>query len=387
MVRFSDRLPADLAPNALARARDGRSEVPFDLTVSNPTRCSLPYPVGLLETLARDEGLDYRPDPAGLPEARHAVAASYARRGIEVDPRRVILTASTSEAYGFLFKLLCDPGDRLLIPTPSYPLLQHLAALEGLRPLAYRLDAHGAWQPDVRSLDGAGARAIVVVHPNNPTGSYVDRPVAAELLEACARAGAALIADEVFFDFPLVDRPDAASFAEEQRALTFTLGGLSKQLGLPQLKLSWIVVGGGEAEATRAVERLCFIADQYLSVATPVQLALEDLLLRGSSVHAAIHERCRRNLDALSRVVAGRGGVTLLRPAGGWSAVLRYPAVVDEERLALELLVEDGVAVHPGYFFDFPADGYLVVSLLPEGSVFDEGIARLLRRLGALGAG
>lgn len=382
MVRFSDRLPPDLAPNALARAREGLSAVPFDLTVSNPTRCGLPYPVGLLETLARDAGLEYRPDPAGLPEARRAVALDYARRGVEVDPERVILTASTSEAYAFLFKLLADPGAGVLIPAPSYPLLQHLAALEGLRALPYRLDAHDDWQPDPRALEGSGARAWVVVHPNNPTGSYVARPVAAELAEACARTGAALIADEVFFDFPLGDRGDVASFAAETRALTFTLGGLSKQVGLPQLKLSWIVVGGGEAEAARAVERLGFIADQYLSVATPVQLALADLLLGASSVHAAIHERCRRNLDALSRAVAGAaGGVTLLSPAGGWSAVLRYPAVVDEETLALDLLRQDGVAVHPGYFFDFPAEGNLVVSLLPEAGVFDEGVARLLRRL------
>jgi len=384
MARFSGRIPVDLTPNALARAREARGEPPFDLTVSNPTRCALSYPSGLLGGLADDAGLRYEPDPAGLRVAREAVTGHYARRGVEVDPGRVILTASTSEAYALLFKLLCDPGDRVAIPSPSYPLLQHLAALEGLSPVPYRLDAHKGFQPDVPSLDGI--RAIVVVNPNNPTGSYLEPGKAGELLDTCERSGAALISDEVFFDFPLDEAAVRTSFAASTRSGTFTLGGLSKQIGLPQVKLSWIVAGAGPGDSAEAVERLSFIADQYLSVATPAQLALDDLLRTGNVVHSAILERCRRNLDAMCRAVdAGPGGVTLSRPAGGWSAVLRFPAVVEEERFALDLLVQDGVAVHPGYFFDLVPEGHIVVSLLPPPSIFDEGLDRLLRRLAALG--
>jgi len=384
MVRFSGRIPPELTPNALSRARQARGDVPFDLAVSNPTRCALPYPSGLLGGLGDDAGLLYEPEPTGLRTARDVVAAQYAQGGIDVDPRRVILTASTSEAYALLFKLLCDPGDRVAIPTPSYPLLHHLAALEGLRPVPYRLDALDGWQPDARSLDGF--RAIVVVHPNNPTGSYLAPDRVEDLFEACDRCGAALIADEVFFDFRLDEHAAGASFAATTRVPTFTLGGLSKQIGLPQLKLSWIVAGGTADVSAQAVDRLSFIADQYLSVATPVQLALEELLDAGRAVHAAILERCRRNLAALSRAVAAAAcGVTLYRPSGGWSAVLRFPSVVEEERLALDLLVQDGVAVHPGYFFDLVPDGHLVLSLLPEPAIFDEGLDRLLRRVAALG--
>lgn len=384
MVRFSERIPGDLTPTALARARERAPNVPFDLTVSNPTLCGLSYPPGLLSSLADERGLIHDPDPAGLPAARAAVAADHSRRGIEIDPRRVILTTSTSEAYSLLFKLLCNPGERVAIPFPSYPLLQHLVTLEGLEPAPYRLAAHDAWQPDVAQLSRAGAQAIVVVHPNNPTGSYLAPETADRLREACRRSETALIVDEVFFDFPLEARPlDVSSFAASDRALSFTLGGLSKLAGLPQLKLGWIVVGGEPAEADHAVERLSFIADQYLSVAAPVQLALESLLRHGTTVHDAILERCRRNLEALARAVASTPstGLTLLRPAAGWSAILRYPAILDEQRLALDLLEQDGVAVQPGYLFDFETDGHLVLSLLAEPSVFDEGTARLMRRL------
>ena len=385
MVRFSDRIPDDLTPSALARARERAGDVPFDLTISNPTRCGLPYPPGLLAPLASDEGLMHAPDPAGLASARRAVAADHARRGVEVDPERLVLTASTSEAYALLFKLLADPGESIAIPCPSYPLLQHLVALEGLEPLPYRLVAHDGFQPDAAELAraAAAARAIVVVHPNNPTGSYIAPDTAKRLLETCARQDTALIVDEVFFDFPLgASTSHATSFAPNRGALSFTLSGLSKQVGLPQLKLGWIVVGGDPAVADRAIERLTFIADQYLSVAAPVQLALESLLREGESVRVAILERCRRNVEALARAVDSAGaGVTLLRPAAGWNAVLRFPAIVDEEQLALELLEQDGVAVHPGYLFDFETDGHVVLSLLPEPAVFDGGVLRLLQRL------
>jgi aspartate/methionine/tyrosine aminotransferase len=256
-------------------------------------------------------------------------------------------------------------------------LLEHLATLEGLVPRVYRLEAQGGWQPDAHGLPLAGARALVSVHPNNPTGSSLERG-SIEVLDArCAAHGVAWIVDEVFLDYPLGERP-AATTAGRAGALTFTLGGLSKSVGLPQLKLGWIVVGGPSGAAEDALARLAFIADNYLSVATPVQLALGRLLAGGQAVRDAILARCRRNLGRLRQDCAAFESVTLIEPQGGWSAVVRYPHVVDEETLAVELLERHGVAVHPGYLFDFAEPGQLVVSLLPPPSVFDEGVARLL---------
>jgi len=354
--------------------------VPYDLTGSNPTVAGLLYPDDLLDGLAEREGRTYRPEPLGLPAARKAVAAHYGRSGVDVDPDRIVLAASTSEAYGHVFKLLCDPGDAVLVPLPSYPLLPHLVTLEGLRTVPYRLELDEAWQPDPRVLAEAQARALVAVHPNNPTGSFLTAETVQALVGACARSGAALVVDEVFLDYPLGDGAHAATLAGEARALTFCLGGLSKLVGLPQLKLSWIVIGGPAAEVRRALDGLAFIADQYLSVNTPVQLALPQLLDRGAAVRSEILARCRRNLDALIRSTAATESVTLHPPQGGWCAVLRVPAVHDDEALALALLEQDGVAVHPGYVFDFPADGFLVISLLTEPAIFDTGVARILAR-------
>ncbi len=354
---LSKRLPVDLRPNALARAREARGGVPFDLTVSNPTVCGIPYPDDILDDLADRAARTYRPEPLGLPEARAAVAAHYGHGGIDVDPDRVVLTASTSEAYGLALKLLCDPGDVVLVPVPSYPLLHHLVTLEGLSPVPYELPLDEAWQPDARALAHRPARAILTVHPNNPTGSFLTRATADALVDACAGSGKALVADEVFLDYRLDGGAAAPSFAGETRALTFCLGGLSKLVGLPQLKLAWIVVSGPEAEARPALDGLAFIADQYLSVSTPVQLALPRLFERGAAVRAAILARCRRNLTTLVQAVAATGSVTVLAPQGGWCAILRVPAVHDDETLALALLEQDGVAVHPGYLFDFPAQG------------------------------
>ncbi len=378
---FSRRVPGDLRPNALARERARRGRIPFDLTESNPTRCGIFYPTGLLDALADDDGLIYRPAPCGLASARQAVAADYHRHGVEVDPDRIVLTASTSEAYSFLFRLLCDPGDTVLIPAPSYPLFEHLAALDGVRPLVYRLDPEHGWQPDVASLGAGEPRAVVAVHPNNPTGSLIERAAARGMVRQCAERAVSLIVDEVFLDYPLTVERAPASFAATRAALTFTLGGLSKSVGLPQLKLAWIVVGGPETDVTRALARLEFIADQALSVGTPVQLALPRLLEDGIAVRHAILERCRTNLAALHDALSGSPAMQLVEPRGGWSAVLRYPDVVDEETLVLELLDRDGVGVHPGYFFDFARPGFLVLSLLPEPGVFREGLDRLLRRI------
>ncbi|HUK12926.1 MAG TPA: pyridoxal phosphate-dependent aminotransferase [Thermoanaerobaculaceae bacterium] len=383
---FSRRVPAELSPNRIALARE-RAEVAFDLTATNPTACGIAYPDRLLDALADPRGLAYRPDPRGLASAREAVAAEYSRLGAEVAPDRIVLAASTSEAYAFLFKLLCEPGEAVLVPTPSYPLFEHLARVEGVGALPYRLDPAAEWRLDPHELERAPAsvRAVVVVHPNNPTGSWVHPDDRAALDALCARRGWALIADEVFLDYPLAGGPGSgASFAgQDAAALTFALGGLSKCVGLPQLKLAWIVARGPEALVAPALARLEFVADTFLSVATPVQLALPALLREGAAVRAAIRRRCEANLAAAPAELAAHPAVALPPPGGGWSAVMRYPAVVGEEELVVELLERDGVAVHPGFFFDFPHDGILVLSLLPPPEVFAEGFRRVLRRIAA----
>jgi aspartate/methionine/tyrosine aminotransferase len=253
--------------------------------------------------------------------------------------------------------------------------------LEGLRPVPYRLELDDGWQPDLPALAGHPARAVIAVHPNNPTGSFLSRETARALAGACASAPRALVADEVFLDYELDDGIGVRSFAGATDGLRFCLGGLSKLVGLPQLKLSWIAVCGPADEARRALDGLAFIADQYLSVSTPVQLALPRLLERGAEVRAAIRARCRRNLDSLSRAATPAESVTVLRPQAGWCATVRAPAVRDDEAVAVELLREDGVAVHPGFLFDFPGEGFFVLSLLPEPAVFDAGVERTLARL------
>ena len=380
----SRRVPHDLRPTAWAAARSARGEVPYDLTVSNPTLCGFPYPHGLLDPLRDPAALRYRPDAKGIRSAREAVAREYAAHGVAVDPERIVLTASSSESYGFLFKLLCDPGDTALVPAPSYPLFEHLASLEGVRVGTYRLDPANEWQPAPAEPGAAAvARALVLVHPNNPTGSWVD-PVAAEgLAGSSGGAPIPMIVDEVFLDFPLAPHRHARSFASRSTGLTFALGGLSKSRGLPQLKLSWIVVGGPGDEAARAIEALEFIGDSYLSVGTPVQDALPELLDRAAPVRDAILARCRANLARARELVSGVPEAELLEPSAGWSAVLRFPRVVTEDTLALELLETKGVAVHPGYFFDFEADGHLVLSLLPEAAIFEAGLALILRTVAA----
>lgn len=381
---FSRRLPEELSPNAITRALRKRGAAILDLTISNPTACGIPYPPALLSALSSDEGIVYRPDARGLDLARRAVAEEVGRRGCPIDPESLVLTASTSEAYGFLFKLLCDPGDGVLIPRPSYPLFEHLATLEGVRPVPYSLDAGDRWQPCLDEIATEDIRAVIVVHPNNPTGSYVEPEAARRIVGRCAGREVALIADEVFFDYPLATSPDTASFGATTEALTFTLGGLSKSIGLPQLKLAWIAVSGPAESVREAVRRLAFVSDTYLSVATPVQIALPDLLAEGSRIREAILKRCRENLKILRDATAALPALSLVVPHGGWSAVLRFPRVMGEEALVLGLLESEGVAVHPGYFFDFPEEGFLVVSLLPEPEGFEDGVGRLVRYIADL---
>jgi len=372
---FSRRFPGDLRPTAWARARAARGAVPYDLTISNPTLCGFPYPPTLLDPLRSPAALCYRPDPKGLRSARKAVAREYAARDVAVDPERIVLTASSSESYGFLFKALCNPGDTVLVPTPSYPLFEHLASLEGVRVVGFPLDPTNGWQPHLPEPGVVkDARAAILVHPNNPTGSWVDPAVGAAI---------PLIVDEVFLDYPLAPHAHATTFAARTAGLTFTLGGLSKSRGLPQLKLSWIVVSGPDAEVARALEALEFIGDSYLSVGTPIQEALPEILDRAAPVRDAILARCIENLATARAIAARSPAVELLEPGGGWSAVLRFPLVIGEDALVLELLERHGVAVHPGYFFDFPSEGYLVLSLLPEPRTFATGLELTLSAISA----
>jgi alanine-synthesizing transaminase len=382
---FSGRVPADRRANplsaALARARSSRAII--DLTVSNPTRVGIHYPEALSAALARPEALVYSPQPFGLTDAREAVAETYAARGLDVTARQVVLTASTSEAYSLLFKLLCDPGRAtVLTPAPSYPLFDHLTQLDGVMQRRYALHYHGAWSVDLTELDREwteDTRAVLIVCPNNPTGTGISADEADQLVRRCAARGAALIADEVFHDYPLRDPLVEPPALANPACLLFRLGGLSKSAGLPQMKLGWMTVEGPERLVAEALDRLELICDTYLSVSTPVQLAARALIAGSTTIRQQILDRVRANYDALGRLV-GDSAVTRLDSEAGWSAVLRVPAVGGEEALVLDLLERDGVLVHPGFFFDFPHEAYLVVSLLPDPSVFASGVRAVLER-------
>jgi len=385
---ISSRLPQDLSPNAVSRAlaaRRGAGAPIIDLTESNPTRVAIPYPRDLLAPLADPAALSYDPQPLGLPAAREAVAREHARHGLAVDPSRIALTSSTSEAYALLFKLLCDPGDHVLVPEPSYPLFDHLTRLEGVATSPYQLDYHGTWRIDLPSVGRAvtrRTRAVLVVSPNNPTGSFLHREDLSALVELAAAHDLALIGDEVFFDYALEPAPDAVSVLSQDDVLTCALGGLSKSGGLPQAKLGWIAWSGPEARVAEALHAYEIIADSYLSVSTPIQVAAPTLLPAAAVVRDRIHERARRNLHALTEACAAWPAVTRLRAEGGWSAVLQVPAVVAEQDLIVRLISEDGVLVHPGYFFDFAREAFLVLSLIVEPALFDRGVGLLLARAG-----
>jgi hypothetical protein len=384
---FSSRIPADREPNRIARAlmaakASGRPLI--DLTVTNPTAVSIEYPDDLLQSLASPQALHYSPQPFGLESARCAVVRDYNRRGITVAPDRVVLTASTSEAYSLLFKLLCHPhGDDVLVPVPSYPLFEHLTGLDGVLARPYSLEYHGRWMLDWDSLDlawTAGVRAVLAVSPNNPTGSVLSPDELAQLSDRCAARDAALIVDEVFADYPL---GDAIQASVPDTCLTFRLGGLSKSVGLPQIKLAWIAASGPPALVDEALNRLELIADTYLSVATPVQIAAPALLEAGAAIRSQILERVRKNHSHLRDRVRSFPSLEMLNADAGWSAVVRVPVRMTEEDLVVKLIEEDGVSVHPGFFFDFPNEAYLVISLLPKPAQFADGVRRILERAGA----
>ena len=390
---FSRRTAWDRATNRLAErveeARRGGSEY-LDLTETNPTRVGIPYPANeILDALSDPGALEYDPDPNGRLAAREAICEVYAGRGLAVQPEDVLLTASTSEAYGWLFKLLADPGAAVLVPRPSYPLFQYLADLEGVETVGYPLTLQESWQIDFDSLRGVltpSSRAVVVVSPNNPTGNFLKRHEL-EVLEALgAGRGLALIGDEVFAEYPLTEDTARAGILEAREALSFSLGGLSKLAGLPQMKLGWIVVGGPADQRREARQRLEIVADTFLSVGTPVQHAAPALLKSGASIRRAIQARTGANLASLKAMVPQASGCQVFPCEGGWSAVLRIPALMSEEDWVLSLLEEERVLVHPGYFFDFPFPAFLVLSLLPREADFRRGVSGILACLSGHGA-
>jgi aspartate/methionine/tyrosine aminotransferase len=386
---FSSRTPSNLTPNRLAQAvarRRAEGRDILDLTESNPTRAGLAYPADLLAPLGDSRGLVYAPHPFGAMSARSAVAADFGRRGLEVAADRVVLTTSTSESYAVLFKLLGDAGDEVLVPRPSYPLFDHLASLELVTARPYDLEYHATWTIDFDSVERAWTgrtRAVLIVSPNNPTGSFVKTHELDRLSHLCEERGAAIIADEVFagYDLEWGATAKAARVLDVSRALTFSLGGLSKSVGLPQVKLGWIAVGGPDAIVDGALARLELICDTYLSVSTPVQLAAGELLARGVTLRGEIAARVAANYRHLQNEVRGVPACRVLYSEGGWSGVLQVPSLETEEALILRLLTSDGILVHPGYFFDFPRESFLVLSLLTPETPFREGVRRLLRRV------
>ena len=382
---FSRRTAWNLAVNRFTEAMRAvlrsKREI-FDLTISNPTRAGISYErAAIFESFKHPDSLEYDPQPTGLLSAREAVASYYQERGQLVSPENLVLTASTSEAYSYVFRLLANPGDEILVPKPSYPLFEFLAGLEDVKLVPYPLIYDHGWQIDLYSLEKSVSektRAIVVVHPNNPTGSYVSREELFRLNTLCAGHQLALIVDEVFLDYAH-DGQTRRSFVTNNAALTFTLSGLSKISALPQMKLGWIAVSGAEQFRREAIGRLDVIADTYLSVSTPIQLAAPALLEQRQIIQPQLMTRLRTNVCELDRELASNRACARLAIEGGWYAVLRVPVIRSDEDLAIALLRESSVLLHPGHFYDFPSDGYLVVSLIAEPRVFGQGISRILR--------
>jgi len=380
---FSSRLNWSLPRNRLsallAEKRQAGARV-LDLTESNPTRAGLEYPQAeILASLTDERALRYDPSPGGLRAAREAVAGYYRAEGLSIGPARVLLTASTSEAYAYLFKLLANPGDEILAPRPSYPLFEFLAGLESVRIRQYPLRYDGVWHVDFEALEQSitsRTRAIVAVNPNNPTGSFLKRAELERLEALAVRHNLAILSDEVFRDYALVEDAERVStLAGQRQALTFSMSGLSKIAGMPQMKAGWMVASGpGSDEALEALE---LIADTYLSVSTPVQVALPRLLAISGGILEQIRQRTAANLVHL-RQATRNSAATLLRVEGGWYAVLQIPRTRTEEEWTLKLLGECEVLVQPGFFYDFESEAFLVLSLLTGPATFAEGVARVL---------
>ncbi len=394
---FAKRTNWDLTPNRLGEAlaaHRAAGKPLLDLTVSNPTECGFSYDnKAILEALRNPAALSYEPNPRGLESARRAVAGYYAERNAVVSVEDIFLTTSTSEGYSYAFRTLCDPGDEVLIPSPSYPLFDFLAEIQDVKLVRYPLvhstrarkagNDHG-WQIDFHALEQAiteRTRAIIAVHPNNPTGHFTKPSEMTKLNAICGARQLAIIADEVFLDFAL-EGDRAASFATNSDVLTFTLSGLSKISGLPQMKAAWLVVSGPGNLKADAAGRLEVIADTYLSANAPVQLAMPVFLEQRDEFQGQLLSRVRTNLAELDHLLSGQNACSRLAVEGGWYAVLRFPAIQADEELALELLTSRNVYVHPGHFYDFPTDGFLVVSLITPEAVLSKGITAVFHLLG-----
>ncbi|HTP42935.1 MAG TPA: pyridoxal phosphate-dependent aminotransferase [Candidatus Acidoferrum sp.] len=381
---FADRTNWNLAPNRLSKALASHrfaGKPLIDLTASNPIECGFAYPnQQILEALSNPGSLSYQPEPRGLLPAREAITGYYTARCDTVPANDILLTTSTSEAYSFVFRLLCNPGDEILIPTPSYPLFDLLADIQDVRLVRYPLVYDHGWQIDFHALDAAitpRSRGIIVVHPNNPTGHFTKPQEIASLNQLCTAHRMALIADEVFLDFSL--SPKAVhSWATNAEALTFTMSGLSKICGLPQMKVAWLVANGPQHLKSQALDRLEVIADTYLSMNAPVQHAIPKFLQQRSEFQRQLMSRVRANLAELDRELMAQKSCSRLEVEGSWYGILRVPATRSDEEIALELLETRGVYLHPGHFYDFPGEGYLVVSLIAPERDFAEGIRGVL---------
>jgi alanine-synthesizing transaminase len=384
-VMFADRTNWNLEENRLTRALAQRRAAGcaiLDLSASNPTTCGFTFDErAILAAFTDPAAMQYTPDPHGLAAARTAVRDYYGQLGARVLPEEIFLTTGTSEAYSFVFRTLCDPGDEVLIPTPSYPLFDFLADINDVRLIPYSLLYDHGWQTDFNSFEraiGSRTRAAIVVHPNNPTGHYAKAAEALELESICARHEMALIADEVFYDFSFSEH-QPASFATEAHALTFVLSGLSKISGLPQMKAGWIVAAGPESLKSEALSRLEVIADTYLSMNAPVQCALPALLGMRKSFQRQLIERVTQNLAYLDKQLEYHPQCSRMAIEGGWNAVIRVPAIRSDEDAAIDLLESRDLYVHPGHFYDFAGDGHMVVSLIVKPEEFSEGAQRLLK--------
>ncbi len=385
--RISKRIPADFTQNEVSGlvAEFKQRGTPFlDLTVSNPSQAGLCAEEGPLhECFSSITPTTYDPDPQGLPSARQHVASWLSGGGFQADAEALWLTSGTSEAYGYLFKLLADTRDAVAIPQPSYPLFEHLLALEGLESRPYRITYDQGWRLDLDSLEAAlagGTKAVVLVHPNNPTGSFASPSEMEGLLRLCGEQKTVLIVDEVFLSYGFSQARRSSFVSARTEIPIFVLDGLSKKFGLPQMKLSWIYLNAPPDSREEIAKRLDWIADSYLSVSTPVQLALPHLERIGRSIHTRILDRIRVNYGTLVSAVQGRKGVIDVSGEGGWTAILKLDRIRDEEHLIRDLLVEDHVLAYPGYFFDLPFPASAVLSLLPPPEVFQTGLTKLLDR-------
>jgi alanine-synthesizing transaminase len=381
---FSDRTNWNLETNrlsaALAKHRASGKQL-FDLATSNPTECGFDYDgAAILKALSNPAGLGYAPDPKGMLSARQAVAAYYAERNEQVSAEDIVMTTSTSEAYSFVFRMMCNAGDELLIPSPSYPLFDYLAELSDVKLLRYPLVYDHWWQIDFHSLERAitpRTRGVIVVHPNNPTGHFAGATDVARLNEICTAREMVLIVDEVFLDFGLCGK-QATSFATNVGALTLSMSGLSKICGLPQMKVAWLVASGPAGLKEQALARLEVVADTYLSMSAPLQAATPAFLRQRDAFQQQLMARVHENLSELDRQLAVKKTCSRLEVEGGWYAILRVPATRSDEDLTLEALAKKDVYVHPGHFYEFPGEGYLVLSLITPKRDFSEGVIGLL---------